>query len=150
MGKLNRQSGTAWRATFVLLALLFGALTPAVKLVLPEPITCGMACCLESGECCCLTQFDGEHRDGHEAVGHAEEAVLKQAALTSGCLPNCATAPAASPTFLLKAERASAFNFTRTLSSQRPHEQQCPTLAHFPFNPASPRAPPPLFISHSL
>lgn len=145
MGKLNRQSGTAWRATFVLLVLLLGALAPAARLLLPAPVTCGMACCLESGECCCLARFEGAHADEHDVA-----TVLKQAELTKGCAPNCATSPVTSSSFLPKAERACTFNFARVFSSQRPHEQPRRLLAHFPLNAASPRAPPLLFASHLL
>lgn len=122
-------------------ALLLALLAPVGKLLLPVQVTCGMACCLTSGECCCLTPFE----DGHEGE-HGVEAVLKQAALSNSCAPNCATSPAVSPTILLKAERANGFSLARTFIPGRQYGSQRRWLLDGLRTAASPRAPPLLFV----
>jgi hypothetical protein len=115
-------------------ALLCGAVMPTIKLALPEPVSCGMDCCLEEGVCCCLLAFTEQHDD--------EKPVLAQAELSNACPPHCATAPSASPTLTPKAERQRPYDFLSEIVLNRPHESQQRTIANLSCSSARPRAPP--------
>ena len=123
------------------IALCCSALTPAIKLALPEQVSCGMECCLEDGFCCCLLGFDGQHPD--------DTPMLAQAKLSRACSPHCATAPSASPTLTPKAERQSQLDFLTPVLLNRPHEQQRQAIVNLAFSNSGPRAPPisPLCLS---
>jgi hypothetical protein len=59
------------RLLFATLVLLFNSVAPVAKLLRPEKVTCGMACCLESGACYCNS---GSHsRSGEQSHDHSEE-----------------------------------------------------------------------------
>jgi hypothetical protein len=104
MAATGRKFITGLRAVFALVLLLFNSLAPAVKLTLPEPDACGMACCLESGVCYCHSGPDS--RSGREGRGHSggEEspdefgdsrpAEMAAATITSSCPAQCAKLPA--------------------------------------------------------
>jgi hypothetical protein len=92
------------RLLFATLVLLFNSVAPAVNLMWPEPVTCGMACCLESGACYCNS---GSHsRSGKESHKHSEgeespdeldapqPVEITAAAITSPCPAQCAQLPA--------------------------------------------------------
>lgn len=122
-------------------ALMLGLLLPTVKLLLPEPVTCGMACCLDSGECCCLVAWSEADEHGHE-----ELTISSQMEMRNGCPPNCAAAPSASPIFTPKSDRAFAHYFVPRLLQKRQYGWRivhvaCQVRASF-----SPRAPPALFL----
>jgi hypothetical protein len=82
------------QAPAIVLLLLFvsGWLTIPVLLTVPEPITCGMVCCEESGECCC---FISRQAHQHEVGDEHDEAQL--ATFQKGCSSDCAVAPSPSP-----------------------------------------------------
>jgi hypothetical protein len=75
--------------------LLLGAIAPSARMWLPEPVTCGMVCCEESGVCYCQT-----HHTGHsDATGESEPAGAQVAKLNGGsidrsCPAQCAQLPA--------------------------------------------------------
>jgi hypothetical protein len=92
------------RLLFATLVLLFNSAAPAVKLMWPEKVTCGMACCLESGVCYCnsgshsrLREESHGHSEGEEspdeldASRHVEIAAVT---ITSSCPAQCAQLPA--------------------------------------------------------
>jgi hypothetical protein len=135
-----------------LLALLFGSLAPAVKLMWPESVACGMACCLESGVCYCDS---GSHsRAGVESHEHSERTQSPDeldasqpaelaATITSSCPAQCAQVPAGfqkngssvkprAPERVLPAD-ASLLNYAHTL-----HFARIALLD----DSSSPRAPP--------
>lgn len=75
-------------AILLLLVFVSGWLTVPVSLLAPEPITCGMVCCEESGECCCfISRQAHQHEDGDEH----DEAYL--VAFQKSCSSDCATPP---------------------------------------------------------
>jgi hypothetical protein len=89
------QTGYRLRAALVMLMLLFGAIAPSARMWLPEPVTCGMVCCEESGVCYCQT-----HHTGHsEATGESEPAgsqvaKLNKVSIGRSCPAQCAQLPA--------------------------------------------------------
>jgi hypothetical protein len=102
-----------------------------------------MECCLESGECCCLGEFDESYAGQHEPF-------FTQAELTKSCPPNCATSPSSAPSFLIKADRASGLHFLPTVLHNRPHEQRRTVEPQSILTTSAPRAPPTLFLSQTL
>lgn len=132
--------GKIWRQLLVAgagLALVFALLLPTVKLLLPEPVTCGMACCLSSGDCCCLSRW--EEADGH---GHKETTIASQPEVLKGCPPNCATAPSVSPGLVLKSGGVLAYDVRLKLLNLHPHEWRIAIAAGQDVSPSSPRGPP--------
>jgi hypothetical protein len=92
------------RMLFALFVLLFNSVAPSVKLMWPEPVTCGMECCLESGVCYCSS---GSHsRSGKrsreryvgekstDALEASQPVEIVAATITSLCPPQCAQLPA--------------------------------------------------------
>lgn len=122
-------------------ALLFGLLVPTVKLLAPEPVTCGMACCLDSGECCCMTRWTEEDERDHE-----EPTIASRSELIRGCPPNCAITPSASPTFVPKSDRNFALYLIPRFLNERSHELRILLAARQRRASSSPRAPPCLFL----
>lgn len=143
MTATGRTSGTRWRAIWALCLLLSSALGPAVRLMLPEPVTCGMACCLSSGDCCCLGGWTAEADDAH---GHQETTIASQPEALAGCPPNCATAPSVSPGLVLKSGGVIAYDVRLKLLNIRPHEWRIAIAADQDVSPSSPRGPPSLLL----
>jgi hypothetical protein len=86
------QTGIRLRVALALFVLLLGAIAPAARLWLPEPVTCGMACCEASGVCYC-----GHHHNRGEsetAVSDANAAKLTAALISRSCPARCAQLPA--------------------------------------------------------
>jgi hypothetical protein len=94
----------ALRLLFATLVLLFNSVAPAVGLMWPEPVTCGMACCLESGACYCNSGSNS--RSGEESHEHSEReespdelgapppVEIASLTITSSCPAQCAQLPA--------------------------------------------------------
>jgi hypothetical protein len=122
-------------ATIVGIMLMLALLLPTVKLLLPEPITCGMEHCLESGECCCAAHWADLRRQGETTIGSQE-------ALTRSCPPNCAAPPTTSPGISLKSEFAAAPSFFLQTPHDRPHEGRIIPLSNYAATQSSPRSPP--------
>lgn len=93
MRQVFPQSGSVWRATLLLCVLLFGAVAPAVKLVLPQTVTCGMACCEASGVCYCEHSPADEPSVADETAATPAQAKLAELTLQPGCPPRCAQLP---------------------------------------------------------
>jgi hypothetical protein len=98
-------SGMKLRAALALLLLLCGGFAPTVKLLLPEPITCGMSCCETSGVCCCAVARpasffnwaeEHDHAESEAAPGDVDPPLEIQAAnsIRTSCPPQCAQLPA--------------------------------------------------------
>jgi hypothetical protein len=92
------------RLLFATLVLLFNSVAPLAKLLRPEQVTCGMACCMESGACYCNS---GSHsRSGGESHDHSEgeespdeldappPVKIASLTITSSCPVQCAQLPA--------------------------------------------------------
>jgi hypothetical protein len=141
------------RLLFATLVLLFNSAAPVAKLLRPEQVTCGMACCLESGACYCNS---GSHsRSGEQSHDHSEEekskdgidapqtAEMAAVTITSSCAARCAQLPAG---FQEKISKARARNSKCVLSINyaRSLYVRAPGFAHDAVLDASsaPRAPP--------
>jgi hypothetical protein len=127
---------TGLRVLPALLLLLFNSIAPAVELMLPEPVTCGMKCCLERGVCYCDSKshshlHSGKESDGHSAGdpdGHeaSQTTEISTARIVSSCPVQCAQLPAS---FQMKVSMARAripefvlsVNLTRLLYARAPH-----------------------------
>jgi hypothetical protein len=91
------RSKTGFRLGVALAALLplFGAIAPTARLWLPEPVTCGMACCEASGVCYCQHHHTGESEAaGAAARPDANAAKLTAAVISRSCPAQCAQLPA--------------------------------------------------------
>jgi hypothetical protein len=78
-----------------MLMLLFGTIAPSARIWLPEPVTCGMACCEESGVCYCRTHHAGESEaTGASEGAGAQVAKPNQASIGRSCPSQCAQLPA--------------------------------------------------------
>jgi len=103
MGTTGTKIITGLRVLLTLLALLLNSVAPAVKMMLPETVTCGMACCLESGVCYCHSKSHArsggeshKHEEGEEApdeIGASQSAEMASAIITSSCPAQCAQLP---------------------------------------------------------
>ncbi|HEU0186231.1 MAG TPA: hypothetical protein VFS27_13000 [Blastocatellia bacterium] len=88
---LRSQTGIRLRAALAAFLLLVGAIAPAARLLAPEPVTCGMACCEASGVCYCRHNHAGES----EATGAGiDTAKLTAVVISSSCPAQCAKLPA--------------------------------------------------------
>jgi hypothetical protein len=92
------------RLLFATLVLLFNSVAPAVNLMWPEPVTCGMACCLESGVCYCNSESHSrsgkeshEYSEGEESpdeLDAPQPVEIASLTITSSCPAQCAQLPA--------------------------------------------------------
>lgn len=73
-----------WRVLFALFMLLSGVSAQTVNLTLPEPVACGMTCCLQDGVCCCARS----HPDSFSSK--SSEVKVVAATITSSCPEQCA------------------------------------------------------------
>lgn len=98
--KVQQQSRPSrWRALFVALVMLVGALgAPVALAVSPADDVCTMACCVEQGHCCCKPRHalvEGQATDGKPHFTDNQVA--------APCPPDCAGSPASSPSFTRQA-----------------------------------------------
>ncbi|HKQ80235.1 MAG TPA: hypothetical protein VJ810_41465 [Blastocatellia bacterium] len=83
------------RGALAALLVLFGAISPAARLWLPEPVTCGMACCEASGVCSCQNHHTGaSEMPGAAARADANAVKLTAAVISRSCSERCAQLPA--------------------------------------------------------
>jgi hypothetical protein len=124
-------------AIALLLLMVGGWLAVPVSLLVPEPITCGMMCCEESGECCCFISRQ-EHQ--HEASQNNQDAQLL--AWRKECPSPCATQPSHSlQLFTSKALPQVVWHIWADEADRLTH--RTPRRHRFTLNRASaPRAPP--------
>jgi hypothetical protein len=117
----------------VFLLLVLCQVAPAIALIMPPPITCGMECCIESGVECCLAKHHG-HGD--------EPDVFVRAVIGSHCPSQCATLPAGfKPGVIRRNPNAS----TRLLSHEplALHREQVVLVRDLMVcGPSAPRSPP--------
>jgi hypothetical protein len=90
------QTGFRLRAALAMLMLLFGAIAPSARMWLPEPVTCGKACCEERGVCSCRHHHASE---AEEAIDSSEPAgdhiaKLNEVSIGRSCPAQCAKLPA--------------------------------------------------------
>jgi len=78
-------------ALILLLLFLSGWLIVPLTLAAPEPITCGMVCCEESGECCCFVSRQAHYHDDGDTDEESRLIAFRQ-----GCQSNCTTPPSVS------------------------------------------------------
>jgi hypothetical protein len=90
------QTGFRLGVALTALMLLFGAIAPTSRLWLPEPVTCGMACCEKSGVCYCRQHHHTGESDitGEAARAGAHLTRLDEVSVGSSCPAHCAQLPA--------------------------------------------------------
>jgi hypothetical protein len=89
------QTGFRLRAALAMLMLLFGAIAPSARMWLPEPVTCGMVCCEETGVCHCRTHHTGDaEATSTGAPVDTQAAKLNAASIGRSCPAQCAQLPA--------------------------------------------------------
>jgi hypothetical protein len=145
------------RLLFATLVLLFNSVAPAVNLMWPEPVTCGMACCLERGACYCNSGSHSrsgkethEHSEGEESpdeLDSPQPVEIAAAAITSSCPAQCAQLPAGFQKKISIArarisDRVLAINHARLLYARAPRFARDALL----FAPSAPRAPPAILL----
>lgn len=124
-------------ALALLLILLGGWLAVPVSWAMPEPITCGMVCCEESGECCCfLARQAHQHEDGD---GEDDARLL---AFRKSCPSDCAT-PSVSRNVVQDVKPlASLLRWDWNARDELPVLQTIYPLRLVQYRRAAPRAPP--------
>ncbi len=110
---------TGLRVLLALLALLLNSVAPAVKMMLPPPVTCGMACCLESGVCYCHSKshsHSGEESHEHsksdestEELDTSQPTEIAATTVTSYCPVQCAQLPSGFQKISLAKARISGY-----------------------------------------
>jgi hypothetical protein len=126
-----------------MLVLLFGAIGPAARLSLPEPVTCGMVCCEESGVCHCHTHHTGDSEEtGAAARPEARTYKLGAAKINRSCPAQCAQLPASFQKHSIA--RAQPLRFTSVTGAARRSFIHAPFLARDTLiaEAHAPRAPP--------
>ena len=158
MRKTIRQAVKRLPAVALLLIFVSSWSAVPARLMLPDPVTCGMSCCLDNGACCCFEMRTaarlgipdtGAHNHGDEDVAATERASSPDeaptgtlaATLTSSCPPQCAKLPSLPVLSLVKTappEYALAVEATPTGDLRAPHFPRDALPAEI----YSPRAPP--------
>jgi hypothetical protein len=94
MVQLRSQTGFRLRAALATFLLLFGAIASTARLWLPEPVTCGMACCEASGVCYCKAHTGESTATGAAAHTDAHADNLNATSISRSCPALCAQLPA--------------------------------------------------------
>ena len=119
MRKTIRQAVERLPAVALLLIFVGSWSAVPTRLMLPDPVTCGMSCCLDNGACCCFEMRTAarlgipeaglhDHHDGDAAATERASAPdgaptgLLAATLTSSCPPQCAKLPSLPVLSLIK------------------------------------------------
>jgi hypothetical protein len=141
------QTGFRLRAALAILMLLFGAMAPVARMWLPEPVTCGMICCEESGVCHCHTNQTGES-EATGAAAHADTyaAMLNAASISRSCPAQCAQLPAGFQKHSIA--RAYPLRFASVTGATRRSFNHTPFLARdtLMVEAHAPRAPPAILL----
>lgn len=141
---ITRQKyGIDWRALGVLMLLLTSVLTPSIKSFLPEPVSCGMACCEASGVCYCQSQHTDDGDAGKTiAQSDLRTASSNKASIGQSCPTPCAQVPAGfqkhSIANVNPPALVCAVKMARRLFNREPHLALSTLIAES----HSPRAPP--------
>lgn len=137
MSRAFRQLWKRLPAIALLLLFIGDWLTVPLSLVSPEPITCGMECCEESGECCC---FLSRQAMTHEEGDTEQEAQL--ASFQKGCQSNCASPPSFS-THALAQKKLPSLLRLELIAHNEPHTHQASNRSRLELcRKSAPRAPP--------
>ena len=125
-----------WRALFALFMLLSGVSAQAVNIALPEPVTCGMSCCLQDGVCCCAKSRPDSFSS------KSSEVKVVAATITSSCPEQCAKIPTGSSHHSTTKARVSQPLFVaivaQAIYTHAPHLARDALI----YTASSPRAPP--------
>ncbi len=143
MGITRRKHRTDWRALGVLVLLLTSVFAPSIKSFLPEPVSCGMACCEASGVCYCQSHHtDDGDEDKTIAQSDLRTASSNKASISQSCPTQCAQVPAGFQKHSIAKAAAPRITFvvntTRQLFISTPHFARDALVAEA----HSPRAPP--------
>jgi hypothetical protein len=95
MISLRSQTGFRQGAALAMLLPQFGAVSSTARPWLPDPVTCGMACCEASGVCYCQHHHTGESEATVAAArAGAHTAKLDKVGVSRSCPAQCAQLPA--------------------------------------------------------
>jgi hypothetical protein len=143
MIRVRSQTGFRLKAALAILLPLFGAIAPTARLWLPEPVTCGMACCEASGVCYCQHHHTGESEaTGAAARADANDAKLTAIVISRSCPAQCAQLPAGFQKHSIA--RAQALRFAFVAGATRRSFVHTPLIVRDTLTAEahSPRAPP--------
>ncbi|MBS1808334.1 MAG: hypothetical protein JST84_09095 [Acidobacteria bacterium] len=125
-------------AIALLLLFIGGWLSVPVSLVMPAPITCGMECCEDSGECCCFLSRRAIAQDENGSSEQSSQLVSWQ----KSCPSNCAAPPSFGNHSLAQKNLPSLLRLELMARDERlSHQEETPgrlELCH----KSAPRAPP--------
>lgn len=146
MAITRRKNKSGWRALGALILLLTSIFTPSIKSFLPEPVSCGMACCEASGVCYCQSHHTDEGDEDETATqSDTRTASSYKASISQSCPAQCAQVPAGFQKHSIAKAAAPRITFvintTRQLFISVPHFARDALVAEA----NSPRAPPALF-----
>jgi hypothetical protein len=119
------------------LVFVLGWMAPAITLVSPEPITCGMSCCEESGTCCCFAK-----RRAHSHADGEEDHTPQITTIGSKCQQDCATLVSFSKQRLNHKAVQIFIQHSLTESETHPFHQKIPAVQSGLSLESAPRAPP--------
>src|SRR5438876_2149581 len=91
----TRQLAFRLWAVGALLIFFSGWLAVPVAFALPEPVECGMQCCIMSGHCCCFASRQAARHEGHAHGQQSEQEPIFDR-VSQSCQPGCATLPSSS------------------------------------------------------
>ncbi len=89
------------RVMIALCILLFCSPAPAVNLMVSEPDTCGMECCINAGVCYCISShspdrietLNSEGIENDEFAGKSHHSAISASIMSSSCPAQCAQLP---------------------------------------------------------
>jgi hypothetical protein len=132
-----------------------------VKLALPEPVTCGMKCCEDSGVCYCIMRHSAssshkaagadrhDHSDAgglHYAVDGSQPVKMAKVMIGSSCPVQCAQVPAGFQKIPITTARIpepqSVINSARLIYIRAPHFARDALIE----DASAPRAPPSILL----
>ncbi len=155
MRRYWRNCGRELRAICAAFIFTAGWAAVPVEHLLPEPVTCGMACCLESGVCYCSSRSHARskeetHRHSEDKASTADpddSLATEITAVSSSCPAQCAEVPTGfqKKTSLVKeriSECAFFTNIRQLIYARAPHFARDALLDSL----SSPRAPPSLSL----
>jgi hypothetical protein len=161
MSRFLRKHQFHLRALSAVLLFFASWVAIPVRLTLPEPVTCGMKCCEESGVCYCSMQHSAssshkapgpghhDHSDSeglHYAVDGSQPVKIARVTIGSSCPVQCAQVPAGFQKIPITTARIpepqSVINTARLIYRRAPHFARDALIE----DASAPRAPPAILL----
>jgi hypothetical protein len=158
MSRFLRKQQLHLRALCAALFFFAAWIAIPVKLALPEPVTCGMKCCEESGVCYCSMRHSAssshkaaghDHSDAeglHYAVDGSQPVKMAKVTIGSSCPVQCAQVPAGFQKIPITTARIpepqSVINAARLIYLCAPHFARDALIE----DASAPRAPPAILL----